>query len=174
MITDFSAHPISVENHKVFSGYVCIMMNPTGWKGNHTNRWRRWNSSKVNAPPTGELGGQDFVLRRGGTITGWVRSLSGEVLETVSREGLWHAFTPQMFRLGPLRSALVAARRAGLSVTDEASAVELAGGRPLLVEGSAAMAYAAARSHASALDGTTAVILCGGNVGTDRLRRILG
>jgi len=64
-------------------------------------------------------------------------SLSGEVLETVSREGLWHAFTPQMFRLGPLRAALIAASRAGLSVTDEASAVELAGGRPLLVEGSA-------------------------------------
>ena len=44
----------------------------------------------------------------------------------------------------------------------------------LLVEGSAAMAYAAARSHAVAVEGITAVILCGGNVGTDRLRRILG
>jgi threonine dehydratase len=42
-----------------------------------------------------------------------------------------------------------------------------------LVEGSAAMAYAAARANAWATEGTTAVILCGGNVGADRLRRIL-
>ncbi len=43
----------------------------------------------------------------------------------------------------------------------------------LLVEGSAAMAYAAARVHADPTAGATAVILCGGNVGVDRLRRIL-
>ena len=44
----------------------------------------------------------------------------------------------------------------------------------LLVEGSAAMTYAAARQHASPGEGTTAVILCGGNVGVDRLRAIIG
>ena len=43
----------------------------------------------------------------------------------------------------------------------------------MLVEGSAAMAYAAARVHAVAVEGTTTVILCGGNVGTDKLREIL-
>ena len=43
----------------------------------------------------------------------------------------------------------------------------------MLVEGSAAMAYAACRAHAGTIDGTTAVILCGGNVGTDKLRGIL-
>ena len=43
----------------------------------------------------------------------------------------------------------------------------------MLVEGSAAMAYAAARTHARATEGTTAVILCGGNVGTEKLRGIL-
>ena len=42
-----------------------------------------------------------------------------------------------------------------------------------LVEGSAAMAYAAARAHATRVSGTTAVILCGGNVGTQKLRGIL-
>ncbi len=42
-----------------------------------------------------------------------------------------------------------------------------------LVEGSAAMAYAAARSAATAVDGTTAVILCGGNVGLGKLRRVI-
>jgi threonine dehydratase len=44
----------------------------------------------------------------------------------------------------------------------------------LLVEGSAAMAYAAARQHAIAGEGTTAVIMCGGNVGVDRLQATLG
>ncbi len=43
----------------------------------------------------------------------------------------------------------------------------------LLVEGSAAMAYAAARVHADSATGTMAVILCGGNVGVDRLREII-
>jgi threonine dehydratase len=43
-----------------------------------------------------------------------------------------------------------------------------------LVEGSAAMAYAAARRHATAGQGTVAVVLCGGNVGVDRLRSIVG
>lgn len=44
----------------------------------------------------------------------------------------------------------------------------------LLVEGSAAMTYAAARQNATAGPGATAVILCGGNVGVDKLRAILG
>lgn len=43
-----------------------------------------------------------------------------------------------------------------------------------LVEGSAAMAYAACRAHARRVEGATAVILCGGNVGVGRLREILG
>jgi threonine dehydratase len=47
----------------------------------------------------------------------------------------------------------------------------------LLVEGSAAMAYAAARTYArdqaSHAEGTTAVILSGGNVGREKLRQIL-
>jgi len=43
----------------------------------------------------------------------------------------------------------------------------------LLAEGSAAMAYAAARANAGTTEGTTAVILCGGNVGVDKLQAIL-
>jgi 2-C-methyl-D-erythritol 4-phosphate cytidylyltransferase len=54
---------------------------------------------------------------------------------TVDRTGLWHALTPQMFRLGALREALESAARAGRAVTDEAQAMELAGERPLLVRG---------------------------------------
>lgn len=61
----------------------------------------------------------------------------GEVERTVPRAGLWHAYTPQMFRLGPLHQALSQAIAAGQWVTDDASAMELAGLRPLLVEGHA-------------------------------------
>ncbi len=57
------------------------------------------------------------------------------VRQTLSREGLWHAFTPQMFRLRSLHDALSDALRRGLRVTDDASAMELAGHRPLMVEG---------------------------------------
>jgi 2-C-methyl-D-erythritol 4-phosphate cytidylyltransferase len=55
--------------------------------------------------------------------------------ETVSRAHLWRAFTPQMFRLGLLNRCLEYAIQQGAEVTDEASAVELSGHRPLMVEG---------------------------------------
>lgn len=61
---------------------------------------------------------------------------TGLVEQTVERENLWHAFTPQMFRLGALHDALERALAAGVVVTDEASAMEWAGQRPLMVEGS--------------------------------------
>ena len=56
---------------------------------------------------------------------------------TVDRSQLWHALTPQMFRLGALRQVLRAAQAAGISVTDDASAMEFAGLRPRLIEGHA-------------------------------------
>ncbi len=59
------------------------------------------------------------------------------VTATVPREQLWHAFTPQMFRLGQLHSALKQALKRGDMVTDEASAIELSGLQPLMVEGHA-------------------------------------
>ncbi len=60
---------------------------------------------------------------------------AGKIVSTVDREGLWRALTPQMFRLQPLYDALVSAIAARKLVTDEASAMELAGFAPLLVEG---------------------------------------
>ncbi len=57
------------------------------------------------------------------------------VLETVPRGDLWHALTPQVFRFGLLRAALLAARERSCVVTDEAQAVELFGESPLLVDG---------------------------------------
>ena len=58
----------------------------------------------------------------------------GRVSTTVERNGLWHALTPQMFRLDLLIDALQQADRQGLAVTDDASAMELAGYQPRLVE----------------------------------------
>ena len=57
----------------------------------------------------------------------------GRVAATVSREGLWLAQTPQMFRFGLLRAAC----RAAPGMTDEAGAIEALGHRPKLVAGSA-------------------------------------
>ena len=57
-------------------------------------------------------------------------------IATEPRESRWRAFTPQMFRRDALTQALVDARRDGVVVTDEAMAMERAGFRPLLVEGS--------------------------------------
>jgi 2-C-methyl-D-erythritol 4-phosphate cytidylyltransferase len=59
------------------------------------------------------------------------------VSETVSREGLWHALTPQMFRLSSLTRALQSAIERKLMVTDESQAMEMTGLKPLLVEGQA-------------------------------------
>jgi len=61
------------------------------------------------------------------------REAHGRVEATLSRERVWQAQTPQMFRLGTLVEAL---DRAGADVTDEASAIEAAGAAPKLVPGS--------------------------------------
>ncbi|MBL1320134.1 MAG: 2-C-methyl-D-erythritol 4-phosphate cytidylyltransferase [Methylophaga sp.] len=60
-----------------------------------------------------------------------------EITETVDRQGLWRASTPQMFRLNILKDALHAAKKQQLTVTDEASAIELAGLKAMMVEGHA-------------------------------------
>jgi len=59
------------------------------------------------------------------------------VEQTLSRERLWRAQTPQMFRYGLLQQALAAATRQAVAVTDESQAVELAGFKPRLVVGHA-------------------------------------
>jgi 2-C-methyl-D-erythritol 4-phosphate cytidylyltransferase len=60
---------------------------------------------------------------------------AAEVAATVPRAGLWRALTPQMSRRGALQQALAAARATGRQPTDEAQAIEWAGGRVTLIEG---------------------------------------
>ena len=58
----------------------------------------------------------------------------GRVVGTLERSDKWLAQTPQMFRINALMQAL---QHAGDQVTDESSAMEAMGLRPLLVAGSA-------------------------------------
>lgn len=64
-------------------------------------------------------------------------SPAGVVETCPDRSRLWHAFTPQMFRLGELLSAIDFCLRAGKLVTDEASAMEQCDHSVQMVGGSA-------------------------------------
>ena len=72
-------------------------------------------------------------------VTDTVKRANAEntIVDTVERQGLWRASTPQMFRLQLLKQSLQQAKSKGLVVTDEASAIEHAGLHPIMVEGHA-------------------------------------
>ena len=69
----------------------------------------------------------DTIKRSGQNTT------AGIILETVPREGLWRAMTPQLFKAGELLSAIEQARLEGVSLTDEASAMEVTAAKTMLV-----------------------------------------
>lgn len=59
-----------------------------------------------------------------------------QVHTSVDRNGLWLAQTPQMFNVAVLQEALTACLAEGVNITDESSAVEHYGYKPLLITGS--------------------------------------
>jgi 2-C-methyl-D-erythritol 4-phosphate cytidylyltransferase len=59
------------------------------------------------------------------------------IKKTESRENLWHALTPQFFKLASLKKALNEANKQNTNITDEASAIEFLGEKVMLVEGCA-------------------------------------
>jgi 2-C-methyl-D-erythritol 4-phosphate cytidylyltransferase / 2-C-methyl-D-erythritol 2,4-cyclodiphosphate synthase len=65
------------------------------------------------------------------------REEAGVSAATVDRQGLWRALTPQAFGYAALVAGLEEAARAGVTVTDEAQAMERRGVAALLVPGSA-------------------------------------
>lgn len=71
-------------------------------------------------------------------VTDTVKQVDGEgrVIETLDRSHLWRAQTPQMFRFQLLFNALEQGINSGENITDEASAVELAGFSVAVIEGS--------------------------------------
>ncbi|QCI24468.1 2-C-methyl-D-erythritol 4-phosphate cytidylyltransferase [Buchnera aphidicola (Muscaphis stroyani)] len=58
------------------------------------------------------------------------------ILKTVDRKNLWHALTPQIFPLNLLRFCLNKVIKDKIVITDESSALEYCGYRPLMVLGS--------------------------------------
>ncbi len=69
------------------------------------------------------------------TVKAAEEAIGGRVERTLPRQQLWRAYTPQAFRLGQLREALAYCQAQGIAITDDASAMEQLGLRPLLVEG---------------------------------------
>jgi len=65
------------------------------------------------------------------------RADQGRIVDTLDRSTIWRALTPQAFRLGMLKQALSDASCQGITVTDEASAIQTMGLQPILVEGRA-------------------------------------
>ena len=65
-----------------------------------------------------------------------LKSVKGDniIVGTLDRSHIWRALTPQMFRYGLLKNALEAAE-GNAAITDEASALELQGMQPKIVEG---------------------------------------
>lgn len=87
-----------------------------------------------------------LAIRSGETVGGILatpvrdtmkRSLpdQSKISHTESRDNLWHALTPQLFKLGPLTSAFEFCKDKSIVVTDEASAFEAIGEYPELVKG---------------------------------------
>lgn len=71
-------------------------------------------------------------------VSDTVKEVAGdEIIRTLDRSTIWRAQTPQMFRVGLLREALQRGIDSGVPITDEASAMEWAGHRPLVVAGAA-------------------------------------
>ena len=60
-----------------------------------------------------------------------------EIEQTVNRDGLWRALTPQVFHLPQLMAAMEQVVENGQAITDDAQALELQGRRVRLVAGSA-------------------------------------
>jgi len=59
----------------------------------------------------------------------------GGITDTVDRGDVWRAQTPQLFPFEQLHQALLACLNAGIPITDEAMAVERAGGRVHVLAG---------------------------------------
>lgn len=78
----------------------------------------------------------------GGVLANQVRDTIKQSVEhtfrvssTLTRNLLWQALTPQMFRFGLLHQALTRAKRYKVTITDESAAVEALGYQPMLVLG---------------------------------------
>mgnify|MGYP000365573200 CR=1 FL=1 len=58
-----------------------------------------------------------------------------DVTDTLDRSDLYQALTPQVFRMGLLQDAILLGQQSNLPITDESSALELAGFKPRICAG---------------------------------------
>lgn len=93
---------------------------------------RREDLEKLMDTLSGHPSGGILAVPAGDTMK---RAQGREIHETISRDDLWHALTPQMFRYAVLKKALDHVIENSITVTDDAQAVELIGIKPALVEG---------------------------------------
>lgn len=98
-----------------------------------------WVDRLIDACQDDEVGGL-LALPVADTLKASVLGADGEprAASTVDRASKWAAQTPQMFRLGLLRPALIVALsdpEAAAAITDEASAIEALGHAPRLIQG---------------------------------------
>ncbi len=68
------------------------------------------------------------TIKRSGQV-----GLSNTIEQTVPRDDLWRAMTPQLFKVGALLEAIQSSRAGGVLITDEASAMETQGAQTLLI-----------------------------------------
>lgn len=69
-------------------------------------------------------------------VSDTLKYVENDVVEkTVSRQNLWHAQTPQMFRYEILKQSIETALSKNTEVTDESSAIEYANLKPTMVMG---------------------------------------
>ncbi|MCL4167181.1 UNVERIFIED_CONTAM: hypothetical protein GTU68_012862, partial [Idotea baltica] len=72
----------------------------------------------------------------GSRVTDTIKQVeNNNIINTLDRENIWRAYTPQMFKFGPLKSAIQKAFKDEIFITDEASAIEYVGYQPCMVEG---------------------------------------
>ena len=110
--------------------------SPADWVMVHDAARPCLNADDVRALIAALDGGASGAVLAAPIVDTVKRESNGVVSETVDRSGLWRALTPQIFALGALEHALGEAVRHGITVTDEAQAMERLGIRPRLVQGS--------------------------------------
>tara|TARA_R110002096_G_scaffold235909_7_gene426251 strand:- start:24 stop:734 length:711 start_codon:yes stop_codon:yes gene_type:complete len=74
----------------------------------------------------------------GSRVSDTIKSVErNNIVNTLDRENIWRAYTPQMFKYGLLHNAIRQAFKDNVGITDEASALEYMGYKPCIVEGDA-------------------------------------
>lgn len=127
--------------HSVLNGLKKMMAyaGPTDWVMVHDVARPCLSHSELDSlfEAAETLAVDGFVLGMPVRDTMKLTTTEGVVESSPDRSRLWHAFTPQMFKLGELLAAIDTCLAEGKLVTDEASAMEQCGHSVQMIAGSA-------------------------------------